>query len=179
MGNPLVVQTPLNEEKNLKRDREVATPASGPPDQPGAKMHRLNPYSKEGFFAETTGSLRREGGDSLHTFPTCGTPSSSQRQELERQQSVEVSSFRSTSKKIIDIKGKFKEIKTKNEQLKAQAYAQYLKMAPTNQTILMSPFDPKEGKMQMSFLKPIVQQPKSFSDYLKTDFEVLAKDIHP
>lgn len=31
----------------------------------------------------------------------------------------------------------------------------------------------------MSFLKPIVQQPKSLADYLKTDFEVLAKDIHP
>ena len=33
--------------------------------------------------------------------------------------------------------------------------------------------------MQMIFLKPTVQQPKSMVDYLKTDFEVLAKDIHP
>lgn len=31
----------------------------------------------------------------------------------------------------------------------------------------------------MSFLKPIVQQPKPIADYLKTDFEVLVKDIHP
>lgn len=77
------------------------------------------------------------------------------------------------------MKGKFKEIKEKNEQLKAQAYNQYLKMAPTNQTRLMSAYDIKEGKMQMSFLKPTVQQPKSFADYLKTNFEVLAKDIHP
>lgn len=33
--------------------------------------------------------------------------------------------------------------------------------------------------MQMIFLKPIVQQPKSMADYLKIDFEVLAKDLHP
>ena len=31
----------------------------------------------------------------------------------------------------------------------------------------------------MRFLKPIVQQPRSMVDYLKTDFEVLAKDIYP
>jgi len=31
----------------------------------------------------------------------------------------------------------------------------------------------------MSFLMPTVQQPKSMADYLKTYFEVLARDIHP
>lgn len=31
----------------------------------------------------------------------------------------------------------------------------------------------------MSFIKPTVKQPKSIADYLKTNFEVLAKDIHP
>lgn len=31
----------------------------------------------------------------------------------------------------------------------------------------------------MSFLKPTIQQPKSMAYYLKNDFEVLAKDIHP
>jgi len=54
-----------------------------------------------------------------------------------------------------------------------------MKMAPTNQTRLMSAFDIKEGKMHMSFLKPTIQQPESMGDYLKTNFEVLAKDIHP
>lgn len=44
MGNPPIMHTPLNEEKNLKREREVATPASGPSYQPGAKRHKLNPY---------------------------------------------------------------------------------------------------------------------------------------
>ena len=31
----------------------------------------------------------------------------------------------------------------------------------------------------MSFLKPTIQQPKSMEDYIKIDFAVLAKDIHP
>ena len=52
-------------------------------------------------------------------------------------------------------------------------------MVPTNQTRLMSPYDIKEGKMQMSFFKPKVHQPQTIADYLKIDFEVLAKDIHP
>lgn len=52
-------------------------------------------------------------------------------------------------------------------------------MAPTNQKRLMLAFDMKEGKMRMTFLKPTTKQPKSATDYQKTDFEVLAEDIHP
>ena len=33
--------------------------------------------------------------------------------------------------------------------------------------------------MQMSLFKPKVQQPQTIADYLQTDFEVMAKDIHP
>lgn len=84
------MQTPLNEEKNLRRDREVATHVSGLSDQTSAKRHRLNPCLEEEFFEETKGSLRKEGADSQHTFPVGGTPSISQREELERQQSTEV-----------------------------------------------------------------------------------------
>jgi len=51
---------------------------------------------------------------------------------LERQQSVEVSSFRAPTGYNQDIREKYKEIKARNERLKAQSYAQYLKMAPTN-----------------------------------------------
>ena len=43
----------------------------------------------------------------------------------------------------------------------------------------MSDFDIKEGKMQMTFIKPTTQQPKKASDLKKVDFEVLARDIHP
>jgi len=48
-------------------------------------------------------------------------------------------------------------IKMRNERLKAQTYAQYLKLTPTNQTRLMLAFDIKEGKLQMSFIKPTTQ----------------------
>jgi len=43
----------------------------------------------------------------------------------------------------------------------------------------MSAFDIKAGKMQVSFLQPTVQQPKTSADYKKTNFEVLARDVHP
>lgn len=58
-------------------------------------------------------------------------------------------------------------------------YNQYLKMAPTNQNRLMSTYDIKEGKMTMSYFNPKVQQPQSPADYLRTNFEVMEKDIHP
>ena len=52
-------------------------------------------------------------------------------------------------------------------------------MAPTNQNRLMSTYDIKEGKMIMSYFKPEVQQSKSAEGYLRTNFEVMEKDIHP
>jgi len=64
-----------------------------------------------------------------------------------------------------DIRESYKEIKARNERLKAQTYGQYLKMAPTNQTRLMSAYDVKEGKMQMTFMKPTTQQPKSAANF--------------
>lgn len=52
-------------------------------------------------------------------------------------------------------------------------------MAPTNQQRLMSAFDVSEGKMIMSHFLPAVAQPQSHADYIRTNLEVLAKDIHP
>ena len=43
----------------------------------------------------------------------------------------------------------------------------------------MSAFDIKEGKLQMTFVKPTTQHPKTTSDFKRVDFEVLARDIHP
>lgn len=63
--------------------------------------------------------------------------------------------------------------------MRLQVYNQYLKMAPTNQQRLMSAYGIKEGKMIMSYFKPKVQKPRSTTDYLRTNFEVMAKDIHP
>lgn len=106
-------------------------------------------------------------------------PSTSQTQMLERQLSVEMSSFKMLADKDQDIKERYKEIKARNERFKAQTYAQYLKLTPTNQTRLMSAFEIKEGKLQMTFMKPTTQQPKTTSDFKRVDFEVLTRDIHP
>ena len=76
---------------------------------------------------------------------------------LERQPSVEVSSFSRLADRDQDIKDRYKEIKARNESFKAQIYAQYLKLTPTNPTRLMLAFDVKEGKMQMTFMKPTIQ----------------------
>jgi len=47
------LQTPLNEERGRKRDREEPTPVSGPADQLGAKRQRINPLSEEEIIEET------------------------------------------------------------------------------------------------------------------------------
>lgn len=52
-------------------------------------------------------------------------------------------------------------------------------MAPTNQQRLMSAYDVQEDKMIMSHFMPTAAQPQSASDCLRTNLEVLAKDIHP
>ena len=57
MSNPPILQTPLNEERNLKRDREEATPSSRPIDQTFSKRQRLNPYVKQEYAEETTGNI--------------------------------------------------------------------------------------------------------------------------
>ena len=98
---------------------------------------------------------------------------------LERQLSVEVSSFNRPTDKDKDIKDRYKEIKMRNEKLEEQYYAQYLKLTHTNQTKLMSSFYIKEGKMQMSSIKPTNQQPRTLANVKMIDFEVLARDIHP
>jgi len=46
-----------------------------------------------------------------------------------------------------DIKDRYKEIKLRNENLKAEIYAHYFKQTPTNKSRLMSAFDIKIGKM--------------------------------
>lgn len=93
MRNPPILQTPLNEERNPKRDREKTIPSRKLVAQTYVKRKRLNPFSEQEFTEET------ERVESRKTTPSGGTqePSTSQAQILERQQSVEVSSFRAPS----------------------------------------------------------------------------------
>jgi len=52
-------------------------------------------------------------------------------------------------------------------------------MAPTNQQRLMAAYDIQEGKNDSKSFRPIMQQPQSAVDYIRTNLEVFAKDIHP
>jgi len=45
-----ILQTPLNEERGKKRDRQEDTPISGPEEKPGEKRQRLNPLLEEEFI---------------------------------------------------------------------------------------------------------------------------------
>jgi len=157
--------------------RQEDTPISYPEEQPEEKRQRLNPLSEEEFIQEITGSQREEREVRQDTSPVTETSSSSHRKEIGRQHSVEFSSARQQSKQGSDIKRTFTEIKAKNEPIRIQLYNHLLKMAPTNQQRLMLAYDIQEGKMILSHFKPKMLQPQLAADYIKTNLEVLAKDI--
>ena len=166
----LVLQTPLYEERAKKRDRQQETPTGGSTEQQGEKRQRLNPYSEEELPEGTTG---QEAPSVLETS------TSSLQQGQERQHGVEVTSTRQQSKQGSDIKKAFTKIKARNEPLRLQLYNQLLRMAPTNQQRLMAAYDIQDGKMTLSHFRPTMQQPPSAADYIRTNLEVLSKDIHP
>jgi len=60
----------------------------------------LNPFSEQEFTDEIAGTTGTERVESRQTIPSRGTqePSTSQAQMLERQHSVEVSSFRAPTR---------------------------------------------------------------------------------
>ena len=137
MNTPLVMQTPQNEEKIPKRNIEGASTigmATSDLQQESNKRQRLNPPSKQEYTEDSTEVTNTEAERSRTTNPSGGMqePSTSQTQILERKLSVEVSSFRIPTDKDQDIKEIYKEINARNERLKAQTYAQYLKLTPTN-----------------------------------------------
>ena len=91
----------------------------------------------------------------------------------------EVSSSGQQREGELSIKQQFIDIKRRSDPIKIQLYNHLLKMAPSNQQRLMSAFDVSEGKMIMSHFTPTTLQPQSSSDYLRTNLEIMAKDIHP
>ena len=88
-------------------------------------------------------------------------PSTSNTQIIQKQHNVEVSSSSKPVDKEHDIMENYKEIKLRNETLKAVTYAQYWKQTPSDQSKLLFAFDYKSRNMQMTFLQPIVKNPKS------------------
>jgi len=112
------LQTPINEERGKKRERQEDTPISGSAEQPGEKRQRLNPLSEEEFIQETIGNLREEIVVSQDTSPVTEISASSHRQEIGRQHSVEFSSTRPQSKQSSNIKRAFTQIKAKNDPIR-------------------------------------------------------------
>ena len=165
------LQTPVNEERGRRRDREDSTLASGSVKQLESKRQRVDPPIEEEVSEEVIESPRRE--TSQHT------PTSSFQQEQDRQHGMEVSSSTQQSKIPASIKASFKEIKAQNELLRVQLYEQFLKATPAKQERLMAAYDIKQEKMILSHFKPKFQHPQSAADFVKTRLEVLAKDIHP
>ena len=70
-----------------------------------------------------------------------GNTDNSNTQVIEKQQNLEASSSQIAEEKDLDIREKYKQIKTKNEEIKNEIYSQYLKQTPNIQKILLSAFD--------------------------------------
>ena len=67
-----------------------------------------------------------------------------------------------------DIQKRFKKIKEKNEEIKNEVYSKLLKEKPGDKDRLVTAFDYSTNKMIMSFLQPVVTNPKSAIEYRKT-----------
>jgi len=165
-----VLQTPLNEERTKKRDRQQETPLTTSTSQQGEKRQRLNPLSEEEI---PIGPSMGMGPPSMEAS------ASSFQQEQERTLGGEVSSSSQQRRAESSIKQQFIDIKKRNEPVRLQLYNHLLKMAPTNKQRLMSAYDITKGKMTMSHFMPTMLQPQSAADYIRTNLEVFAKDIHP
>jgi len=152
--DPSLLQTPLREDISRKRERET------PLTEGSEKRQRLNPFGEE----------------ELHSFETSA---SSIQQEQDRTALGEVSSSGQGKSRGESIKDFFRDAKRRSEPLKIKLYNYLLNMAPPNQQRLMSAYDTQEAKLTLSHFTPTEQQPQSTADYIRTNLEVLAKDIHP
>jgi len=170
--NP-VLQTPLNNERGKKRDREEITPPTGSVQQPETKRPRTDPEAEGEISEELEGSQNRERQESQQTTTSSAHP------EHPQQHTVEVSSSKQQGQKPATVKEGFIEIKAQNELLRVQLYEQFLNTTPAKKQRLMAAFDFKDEKMIFTHLRPRVPHPKTPADYYKTNMEVFAKDIHP
>jgi len=118
-----VLQTPINEERGRKRDRQEDTPLTTSASQQGEKRQRLNPFSEEEMPV----------GPSMGMGPPSTEASASSfQQELERPLGGEISSSGQQRRAESGIKKQFIDIKARNEPVRLQLYNHLLKMAPTN-----------------------------------------------
>ena len=59
-----------------------------------------------------------------------------------------------------EIQKRFKQIREKNEEIKNEVYSKLLKEKPGDKDKLVTSFDYSTNKMIMSFLQPVVTDPK-------------------
>jgi len=112
------LQTPLNEEKGGKRDREEDTLISGPAKQPEAKRQRVAPLPEEEVIEEIIEIPRSERAASPLTSLVTESPTSFYGQQFGKLPIMEISSARPQSKQSSDIKRPFMEIKAQNEPIR-------------------------------------------------------------
>lgn len=162
-----VLQTPQKEDLTRKRERETPQTSSF---IRGEKRQRLNDSQEEDITVRQAMGMGPPSGEL--------SASSSQRGH-DMTMGGEVSSSGQHREGQSSIKQQFIDIKRRSDPIKVQLYNHLLNLAPSNQQRLMSAFDVSEGKMIMSHFMPTTLHPQSTSDYLRTNMEVLAKDIHP
>lgn len=75
-----------------------------------------------------------------------------------------------------NIFARYREIKRKNEALKASTYSEFWKETATTQHRFLSIFDTEKG--QLSFLEPTVPTPISAEDYKASIFSVDTNKVH-
>jgi len=140
-----MLQTPINEERGRKRDRQEETPLTTSASQQEEKRQRLNPFSEEEIPSRPSMGMGP---------PSIEASASSFQHEQERPLGGEISSSGQKIRAESGIKKQFMDIKAKNEPVRFQLYNHLLKMAPTNQQRLMSAYGIAEGKMKMNHFIP-------------------------
>ena len=96
-------------EKGKKRETETSTPGDRSTEQHDTKRQRLNPLLEVESFQEISNNQEREEGQQTGTVS--GASTTSQRKELQKQKSMEISSFKPPVKEAKDIKKIFINIK--------------------------------------------------------------------
>ena len=165
MNIPPILPAPANEERNQKRNKEEGSSSAMETTDKKFNINyrmrpKMNPVTEQedtiesAEIIDTDTMVERSKG--TITSRETQQPSTSNTQLIERQFSVELSSFTRLVDKEKDIKDRYKEINLRNEKLKDKTSVQYFKHTLANQSRLMSAFDIKKGKMQVSFMQPTV-----------------------
>ena len=112
----------------------------------------------------------------MYELPTTSLPTTSFSHIEEKTESpISSTSQIATEQNIF---AKYREIKKKNEALKATTYSKFWKKISTTQHRLLSSLDTEKGQIQLAFLELTVPIPKGIEDYKSSVFSFDTKKIH-